>query len=90
MLVKDAKKLKKIMVIQEVSQRAMAKELGWQSHTYVGRILNGEIRSVSTDTATIIARVLGLPVEDLFLAKLDSPNVHSGHPKSSRSRKVPA
>ena len=72
MLVKDYKKLAKLAVIQEVSHRDLAEAAGYKAHSYISRILRGEVKTLKTEPATRIAHFFGVPVEDLFVTKLTS------------------
>lgn len=74
----DRKRLARLMVIQGVSQRELAKAAGWSSHSYLGRLLAGEVKTLKTDPALRIAHKLQVGVDDLFLTRLDSPAVHVG------------
>ena len=70
MLLKDRKQLAKLMVIQGVSARTLAKVAGWKSHSYMNRLLSGEVRTLATDPALRIAHHLGVGVDDLFLVRV--------------------
>jgi transcriptional regulator with XRE-family HTH domain len=70
MILKDRKQLASVMIVQGVSQRELAKAAGWKSHSYLGRLLRGEVRSLDGDAALRIAHRLGLPVDLLFLTKV--------------------
>lgn len=72
MRVRDPKKLLKLMAIQEVSARTLAEEIGYSSHSYITRILRGEITTVTPDRAARIARYFGVGIDDLFVARLSS------------------
>lgn len=78
MRVKDPKQIKKLMVIQDVSARKMAEEVGYRSHAYITRILRGEIKTVTPERAARIARFLGVGVDDLFVARLSTDTAHNG------------
>lgn len=78
MLVRDHKKLARLLVIQEISHRQLADALGWKSHSYVGRILRGKVRSIDGDTALRIAKLLQTPVDDLFIIKVSSETGQTG------------
>ncbi|AXQ63907.1 Cro protein [Gordonia phage Horus] len=67
MILKDRKKLASIMIVQEISQRELARAAGWRSHSYMGRLLRGEAKSLDAEAAVRIAHRLGLPLEHLFL-----------------------
>lgn len=73
MKVLDPKKIVKLMVIQGVTQRELA-EVAWgvTHHSYLGRILRGEIKSIRSDPAIRIAAYLGVGVDDLFVTKVSS------------------
>lgn len=72
MRVIDPKKIKKLMVIQGVSARSMAEEVGYKSHAYITRILRGEITTVTPERAARIARLLGVGIDDLFVTRLST------------------
>lgn len=78
MLVRDHKKLARLLLIQDVSHRQLAKALGWKSHSYVGRLCRGEERSVTPDAALRIAHLLGVSVDDLFVIKVSTQSGRTG------------
>lgn len=65
----NRRRLAKIMVIQNVSQRELAKAVGWKSHTYLGRLLKGTTKTLDPDAAIRISLYLGVGVDDLFVAR---------------------
>lgn len=71
------------MAIQDVSGRQMSRIVGWKSHTYMQRILRGEIRSVDPDVAVMIAATLGVGVDDLFLPRVSTESAHSEQRRSA-------
>lgn len=79
MILKDRKKLQRLMVIQEVSQRQLATAAGYRAHSYVGRLVRGEVYSVGTDAALRIAHRLRVGVEDLFLPEESSNSGDNDH-----------
>lgn len=83
MILKDRKKLQRLMVIQEVSQRKLAAAAGYRAHSYIGRLVRGEVSSVGTDAALRIAHVLRVGVEDLFLPEETSNSGRSDRKKAS-------
>lgn len=72
MRVIDPKKILKLMAIQEISARALAEAVGYSSHSYVTRILRGEITTVTPERAARIARFFGVGIDDLFVARLST------------------
>lgn len=79
MKVLDPKKIRKLMVIQGVTQRQLA-EAAWgegASHSYLGRILRGEIKSIKTDPAIRIAEYLQVGVDDLFVPRLSTESAQN-------------
>lgn len=76
MLLKDRKQLAKLMVIQGVSARQLAKVAGWKSHSYMNRLLAGQARTLATDPALRIAHHLGVGVDDLFLVRVSDDAGH--------------
>lgn len=85
MYVRDHKKIVRLMICQEVSQREVSTAAGWKSHSYLGRILRGEVRTLDTDPALRIAHFLKVPVDDLFATKVDKKIVQKGHENRTRS-----
>lgn len=83
MILRDRKKLARLMVVQEVSQRELAEAAGWRSHSYLGRLLRGEKNSLEPDPALRIAHYLMVPVDDLFKTEVDRKTGDVG-PKSGR------
>lgn len=79
MQLKDRKLLAKLMAIQNVSQREMATAAGWKSHSYLGRLLRGEVTTCDTDAAARISRYLGVGVDDLFVVRVSSGVAHNAH-----------
>lgn len=65
----DRKRLAKLMVIQGVSQRDVAQAAGWKAHSYVGRLLRGEVKNLEIEPAVRIAAFFGVGVDDLFLTR---------------------
>ncbi|WP_228002189.1 helix-turn-helix domain-containing protein [Nocardia australiensis] len=83
MILKDRKKLRRLMVIQEVSQRELAAAAGYNAHSYVGRLVRGQVSSVGTDAALRIAHRLRVGVEDLFLPDESSNSGDEDHKGAS-------
>lgn len=69
MIVRDYRKLARLALIQDKSHREIASALGWASHSYVGRILRGQIRTIDPEAAVRMAHLFGVAVDDLFLTK---------------------
>lgn len=85
MKVIDPKKIKKLMVIQGVTQRKLA-EAAWgkgASHSYLGRILRGEVSSIQAEPAVRIAEFFGVGVDDLFVAKTTTGSGRNAHRRSA-------
>lgn len=78
MILRDRKKLARLMIVQDVSHRALAEAAGWKSHSYLGRLLRGEVKTLGTDPALRIAHKLMVPVDDLFAVKVDIKPGRSG------------
>jgi len=72
MILHNRKLLAKLMRIQGISQRKLATTVGWSSHTFVARLVNGSVDSLSSDKALLIAYVLGVGVDDLFTTKVST------------------
>ncbi|AMU71472.1 XRE family transcriptional regulator [Mycobacteroides franklinii] len=68
----DRKRLMRLMIVQEETQRSLSGAAGWRSHSYLGRLLRGEVKTLDTDAALRIAHKLKVPVDDLFVVRVDS------------------
>lgn len=79
MVLHDRKRLLKLMVIQGVTQRELAEAAGWKAHSILGRLLRGEIKTVTVERAARIAHHFGVGVDDLFLVRVDSVDGHADH-----------
>jgi transcriptional regulator with XRE-family HTH domain len=66
------KRLATLMVIQDKSQRDVARAAGWSSHSYLGRLLRGEVETLEPEPALRIARYFGVGVDDLFVVRVSS------------------
>lgn len=72
MILKDRKQLAKLMVIQGVSARSMARVAGWKSHSYMNRLLAGDVKTLAPEPALRIAAHLGVGIDDLFLLRVSN------------------
>lgn len=81
MILADRRKLARLMAIQEVSQRQVAAAAGWGSHSYLGRLLSGEVKTLKPEAALKIAKFLGVGVDDLFLVRVSTNPGRIDQPK---------
>lgn len=73
----NVKRLRTLMVVQEVSQRRLAMAAGYKSHAYMGRLLRAEVDTLEPGAALRIARFLGVGVDDLFVPRMSTDTGHS-------------
>lgn len=83
MRVLDRKRLARLMVVQGVSQRELATAAGWKAHSYLGRLLRGEAKTLEVEPAVRIAHYLQVGVDDLFVSEVDGKTVRDGHRERS-------
>jgi transcriptional regulator with XRE-family HTH domain len=76
MRVRNLKTLRTLMVVREVSQRRLARAAGYRSHSYLGRILRGEVDTLERDAAVRIASFLQVRVDDLFAPSVSTTAAH--------------
>lgn len=79
----NRKGLQKLMAIQGVSARSLAKAAGWKSHSYMNRLLSGEVSTLEVEPAARIARHLGVGIDDLFMPRLSTDVAHDVHRRSA-------
>ncbi len=77
MELRDRKMLQRLMIVQGVSNRGLAKVAGWKSHSYMNRLVNGEVKTLEPEPALRIAKFLGVGVEDLFLTQVSDFPEHA-------------
>lgn len=65
----DRKRLARLMTIQGVSQRELATAAGWKAHSYLGRLLRGDVDTLEPEHAVRIAEYLQVGTDDLFVAR---------------------
>jgi transcriptional regulator with XRE-family HTH domain len=82
----DRKKLARLMIVQGISQRELARVAGWKTHSYLSRLLRGEAKTLSPEPALRIAHELGVGVEDLFLTKVATSSGRTDHPTRAQAK----
>ena len=85
MQLKDRDLLAALMSSKNLSGRALSKQVGWESHTYLQRLLRGDVTTLKPEKAIIIAHYLGVPLELLFVPRVDRNTGQIG--EESRTRK---
>lgn len=69
----NRKLLLKLMAIQGVSRRGLAKAAGYRSHSYMNRLLSDDpqvqVDTLDLEPALRIAKYLGVGVDDLFMVR---------------------
>lgn len=78
MYVRDYKRLASIVIVQGHTHRDLARAAGYKSHTYIGRLLRGEAKTLEPEAAIRIAHFLGLPSDDLFVPRVSSVTGQNG------------
>lgn len=83
MLLKDRKLLARLMAIQRYSQRELARDAGFASHSYLGRMIAGKATSCTAERAVAIAACLQVPLDSLFVANVSSAETQSVQRRST-------
>ena len=65
----NRKGLRTLMVVQDVSQRRLARAAGYRSHAYMGRLLRGEADTLEPEAALRIARFLQVDLDFRFVTR---------------------
>lgn len=87
MVLNDRKRLAKLLLIQGVSQRELAHAAGWKAHSYLQRLLSGEVKTLEPEPALRIAEYLGVGVDDLFTPRVSHDVRHNDQPRATRTRR---
>lgn len=83
MELKDRTLLAELMEQHKLSARALARRAGWKSHSYMNRLLAGEVKTLSTEPAARIAHELKVPFNLLFVTRVDDDSDQSGRKAAS-------
>jgi len=75
----NLKGLRTLMVVREISQRRLAGAAGYRSHTYMGRILRGEVDTLAPEAASRIAKYLQVSLDYLFVPSAPITTTHFEH-----------
>ncbi len=70
MELKDRTLLAELMEQRNLSARALARKAGWKSHSYMNRLLSGDVKTLSTEPAARIANELQVPFNLLFVTRV--------------------
>lgn len=65
----NLKGLKAAMRRKNISNRELARLIGWKSHSYMNQIIKGDVDTMKTDSALRMAFALDMGVDDLFLVE---------------------
>lgn len=79
------KRFAKLLLIQGVTHRELAKAVGWKSHGMICQLLSGDRAGVKPDKALGIAAYLGVDVSDLFLTEMSSNTRHAAGRKGGKA-----
>lgn len=82
MELKDHTLLKELMETKGISARTLSKRAGWKSHSYMNRLLLGEVKSLKTEPAARIAHELQVPFNLLFVSRVDDTSERTGRKAS--------
>lgn len=71
MELKDRTLLAALMKERGVSARQLARKAGWRSHSYMNRLLRGQVKTLNVEPAARIAHALSVPFDVLFVTRVD-------------------
>lgn len=77
MELKDPTLLAGLMEAKGYSARRLARDAGWSSHTYLQRLLRGEVKTLKPVPAARIAHYLEVPFNLLFVSKVSNEGAQS-------------
>lgn len=83
MELKDRHLLIYLMNHEGISQRQLCREIGWQAHSYMSRLVRGDRKTLDPEPALRIAEFFGVDPSRLFVTKVSRKN---GHAKSQMGR----
>lgn len=77
MELRDPSALAELMEEQNMSARRLSELAGWKSHTYLQRLLRGEVKTLKAEPALLIAHHLQVPFKLLFVTKVSSESAQT-------------
>lgn len=77
MQVPNHQRINQLRVMRHISVRDLAAAAGWSSPSYMHRILNGSVTSVTPDAATRISAYLEVPIDVLFVPRVATLSAHA-------------
>lgn len=81
MVLTDRKMLARLIVIQGWSIRGLSRACNQGSHSYLVRLVRGDVKTCSAELAVAICANLEVPLDSLFLTKMSTdPQQPSGKP----------
>lgn len=83
MQVKDADLLKRLMATKGLTAREVSRAMGWRSHSYMNRVLAGDVRTVKPDAAVKLAYLLQIPVDLIFMPRVSGDSRQTERQKSA-------
>jgi transcriptional regulator with XRE-family HTH domain len=72
MKLKDNELLARLMKEHRYSQRRLARDAGFATHTYLGQLVRGEESTCTADRAVAIAALLRVPLDTLFVSNVST------------------
>lgn len=72
MEVRDLAMLESLKIVRKLSNRDMAKIAGYQSHTYMNKLMRGEKKTLNAEPALRLAKYFGVGVEYLFSTEMST------------------
>lgn len=83
MELRDHTLLVELMETKKISARTLARDAGWKSHTYLQRLLRGEVKTLKAEPAARIAYRLEVPFNLLFVTRASEESGHNVQKKAS-------
>lgn len=83
MELKDHTLLAGLMETKKISARTLARDAGWKSHTYLQRLLRGDVKTLKPEPAARIAYRLEVPFNLLFETRASEDSAQPERRKSA-------
>lgn len=83
MELRDYTLLAELMETKKISARTLARDAGWKSHTYLQRLLRGEVKTLKAEPAARIAYRLEVPFTLLFVTRASEDSGQTDQKKSA-------
>ena len=77
MELRDRDFLRELIDDSPYTRRELSTRIGWRSHGYLNKLLNGEAKTLKAEPAVRMAQLLGVRVDRLFVTRVSGDSART-------------